>query len=477
MKKDFVMKKHANFAALVLLATTLGAFAGTAQAAGKKPVTEDGALAANASATSRPDCVDDRCVGDTAYVSHRDYYVKLVRIDSITADRRFLVKWADGSIGPQGGFAAGELVIAAGNSMGVRCKGQYCLGDTAIVNDRAYNVKMVKIVGLQGGFSPSYLVQWSDGSIGPSSGDTFSPSSLARIGQDYDYACSGGICVGDTARVNHRDYNVKTVTIAAVTSSGNFIVKWGDGSLGPQGGFAAGDLAMVSRRERTQEELDRDEVEKLSKEPGFDHSIYQAARAKGMNHRDAVEAAKGPYWVTAADTERFLGKLANHVYQFDANYLIGVQKLLPKDAQREKAAFFISAALLPYLRNFGYPGLRDKYVLPSVKNIEAQLQGQGLTAVSETESSISSRKYALQMLGVSLQTAMVQMDLSQKERAAEALRVIAASLATPMRVRDLGAFLNHAPELEKLLLELSLNPYLQGRVATDMGLLAHVRNS
>lgn len=471
--------KNTLLLSLALLALAPAAFAG-----GGKPVDPNAPEASAPPASISPGttndgtpCYEYRCVGDRVWVSRSDYYVKEVTIKSITPDSKFIVQWSDGSVGPQGGFAAENLALSQNNHKGIQCLGPYCLGEEAIINDREYHVKRVIVVGLLGSpENPRYIMQWlNDKSVGKSGG--FDPESLAKIRNGGKYACGRELCVGDKAYVNRSDYYVKPVTVAAITRDGRYIVSWADGSIGPVNGFAYSELSQITKRERSQDELDEEEVDRLAKDPNFDINVYKNSRAAGKTHPEAKDLALGPVWTNLSDTQSFVNKLSRYVYQFDASYLQQVSRLIPNDQNRERASLFVSMALLPYLKSFGYQGLRERYVTPSSKSIEAMLQARQLTSLEAVESTIFSRRIALQMLAASLQTSMVQMDASQKERATQFLRLIGDALATPMRVRDLGDFLRAADDLQRLFLELTQNPYLQGRAAADMGILSHVRNS
>ncbi|MCM2323703.1 MAG: hypothetical protein NDJ90_10625 [Oligoflexia bacterium] len=464
----------------LIAAALLVAIASPAHAMGpQKPASEQGAESTTPSVPPGPTqeeldakCKGNLCVGDRAYLHANYYKMEEVVLRSKQPDGRFMVASAEtGNL--IAAFDPKYLAVAAGNLQRISCLGDRCLGESVILVDSYHETQEARIVGIA---EPNpgdyfYTVMGKAGLLG-----FFTSGRLARIHDRGLFACSQDLCVGDTATLNAQHYDTQLVTIAGIMPGGNmFVVK---SSVGiPFGPFYKAHLGLVSRREPTQAERDTQEVRSLEKDPAFELSIYQAARAQGQSHRDAVEAAKGPYWYGAADTGRFLGKLSGYVYQFDAAYLQGLLKLIPSDANRERASLFIAGGLLPYLRDFGYAGLKEKFINPSVKNIQAKLGEHQITSIADTESSVFSRRLALQMLGVSLQTAMIQMDPGQKERASEALRVIAASLGGSLRVRDLGAFMSQIPALEKLLLELAQNPYLQSRAATDLGLLYHVRNS
>lgn len=465
------MKTYWQIAILIIgVLTSYSAFA-----TGGKPAEEPEEVSAADAAFEQANCIEKLCIGDEALVAHSDYYVSLVTIETITSDGRFLIRWANGNVGPTGGFHRDALALTAKSRFGKNaCNGELCIGSSAILAHRDYYVNDVTIVGLR--TDGNFMIKYANGNLGPASG--FGSDNLALVqALTGDYYCGSTHCVGDTVILNHRDYSISEVTIAGVLPSDRYIIRWDNGNLARAEGFYGSNLAAKRKRQRTQEELDREEVKTRASDPTFDMESYHSLRKSGLSHREAMDRASGPVWTSQANTKNFLSKLSGHVYQFDKLYLLEITKLLESGDNMERRQLFIGAAMLPYLKNFGYKAVKERYLTPSIQAIETQLASRGVKTLADIESTSLMRRLAVYLLAASLQTAMPQLNETQKVQATEILRVLADSATKGMRYRDMQALYAFIPTYRALLLELTHNLYLQARVAADMQLLDYLENS
>jgi hypothetical protein len=272
-------------------------------------------------------------------------------------------------------------------------------------------------------------------------------------------------------------------------SDGAYVMLYSNGALGSdgysyirvmkQGEAAKRHFAELERQRLEKERLGREAAELDAKvqEGIADRDTYIAMRQSGLSHGEALEKASGPMFVSLAETAKFLSKLSEFVYGFDRAYLTRLTGVLANENDKDRAALFIVNALVPYLRNSGYSSLKERFLLPSVTRIQALNTQRGLQDLHSMESSVITRRVAVQMLAASLSTSMPQLSESQKFRAQEILRGLSTVAAGSMRVREMELFFQSLPALEALILEIAQNLYLQNRAATDMLLVEYLKNS
>ena len=413
------------------------------------------------------DCIEMFCVGDTVIETYNNRWAIISGINQ--TNNLIFLSSAAGSTN-YGEWHIDHLSWTHPGSCVLN--GKLCINDAVI---ETYNNRWAKVAGFK-----------KDGSVvlSATSGSTlYGAWSHSHLAYTRSGECEGNFCIGDIVNESYNNRVAKIVGFP-LTEKNQVVISAESGST-LYGSWSYNYISLrqrseeVLRRKAQQEQLAREkaELDKLVSDGIADEETYRFARSSGSSHSDALDAASGPAWLGLASTEKFVRKLSRTVYNFDAQYLQKVAALLLKDKNAGRSQLFVSMALLPYLKDFGYSGTKEKYIQPSIKRMEAFLAEQQLGDFGSIESTIFSRRMALQMLAASLQTGMVQMDAGQKERANQFLRIIGDSLAGSMRIIDMRSFFDMIPEYQRLLLELSQNPYLRARSATDMGLLNHVRNS
>lgn len=413
-------------------------------------------------AQAAPDCYGEICAGDRVFDVDSNYKEGIVT--SINASGNALIQSTSGESWNE---AASYLAVSKPGL----CVGQYCMGDTVYDVDSDY--KKATIIGRKGN---SLLIDY--GWWGGKAMETVGYLGLAKAG-----LCVQDICVGD--QVLDRDTRPGDGVVLAIKANeagGYYVIQYSSGAVGAD---TKSYVTLIRRGEESarilaeRETLRRNEeqVGKLVAEGILDEGAYRKLRQSGLSHEQAVEQASGPIWVSFPGTGKFVSKLSQFVYRFDQLYLTEITKLVAPGINQEKRDLFLSTALLPYLRQSGYRGVKEKYLLPSVQRLEAALNQRGVKSLHDIESTALSRRLAVYMLAASLQTAFPQMNEWQKPRAQEILRVLGDSATKGMKVKDTIALFAILPDYRALLLELAQNLYLQSRVAVDVQLLDYIENN
>lgn len=235
--------------------------------------------------------------------------------------------------------------------------------------------------------------------------------------------------------------------------------------------------ARIAAEAKAKADAENNEISQLVRERIADVNVYNQARANGSDHKTALLLSSGPAWYALEQTPAFFTKLGEFVYRFDAAYMASLITILPADATREQSTKFVLAALLPYLKHFGYQSMKGRYIDTSVNRIEGMLKASGYGSIHQIESSMQTRKLCMQMLAASFQSARDVLNETQRERANTLLAAIGKTLAGSMRVREMEELFRNLPEIESLIKEMAQNPYLQGRSATDLLVLEYLKNS
>lgn len=425
------------------------------------------AFLALSSAALAGDCYKNMCVGD-----------RVIDIDSGFTDGIVVsLKDNQATIRSDSGQSWTEtypyLAVAknACASLGF-FKGELCVGETVYDIDSGFI--QGRVVGIKEKDGTASFVYESDG--GKRGMDTAAYLAIARDG-----LCADDLCVGDD--VHDKDsapYDATIVGIKTVNGT-SYVMQYSNGSYGVDSKnyinlVRRADEARRLRAEKAQTLAEQEELQRLVNDGIADEANYRALRAQGLSHKDSLDQASGPAWLGPDTTQKFVLKLSRFVYGFDRNYLNDVAKILNADASSPQKNVFVSAALLPMLRALGYNGLKQKYIDKSSDKIAAMLKAYNMSSIADIESSALTRRLALQLLAASLNSAMIQMNDSQKASAQEILRALGDTLATGLRYRDMGQILRLVPSYKQLLLELAQNPYLQARAATDMGLVNYLEN-
>lgn len=419
-------------------------------------------------------CVEDHCVGVPVITIDESYRTGTIEaVEGGKLSVRFR-----GDDGVRTGFTTDQLAIA---------KEGYCLEDACVGPEKYFNLerklRLSSIAGVYRSEGKVKLVlQFHSEDWKGSYGYGWSMSYLASARED---ACGGALCVGDRAYNIERQSRKATIKGVYKRDGAFFYVLRYDSIEGLStpaddpipyygGGWQEEHLSVF---ERGQAWHDREETKRLEKEGALDRAQYEALRRQGKNHREALLESSGPLWSSFERTENFLERLSGHLYQFDRNYLQQVKALLAPGANLERRQLFVTAAMLPYIRNLGYRSLRGPYLDRSAANMEQALREGYVQSLSDIEATALVRRMALHMLAASLQTALPQLTAAQKAAAAELLRILADLAAGKLRWRDMEPLFSALPRYRTLLLELSHNSYLQARVAVDMRLLDHLENN
>ena len=296
----------------------------------------------------------------------------------------------------------------------------------------------------------------------------FSKSQLGITSGCYD-----SICVGDKVIYGNVDYVVAAINEEG--SRGYYKLRYANNDSIHSSWFSKSQLALVTPNPaRVQAEKDENELKDLINKGIIDEVVYRSLRNAGATHVEAIDKASGPIFVSLERSGKFLQKLSEHVYSFDKAYVLKVKNIT---TDNNKNNLFVLNALLPYLKNSGYKSIKEKYLDSSVKRIEEISSEKRIFSLRDIESTSHARALAAQMLAASLSTSIPQMSAGQKSKTQNMLQILSTILAKNMRYQDMMLFFQHAGEMESLILELSQNPYLQSRSATDMLLLEYLKNS
>ncbi len=217
------------------------------------------------------------------------------------------------------------------------------------------------------------------------------------------------------------------------------------------------------------------QVEDLASKGAIDIAVYNSLRKQGYSHEQALAQSRGPAWTDLSEANTFLSHLSEHLYNFDKHYVSEIQKLM--NDSKPGTTSFLCLALMPYLENLGYDGLKTAYLNDSLARMKQQFKSANLNSVFDIESSRKTRVLTVKLLAISLQTGMPQMSGDQKNRADVLLRQLTDAAASGMNLRSTIEFLKLIPDFRMLELELAQNPYLRSRATADMQLLNYLENS
>lgn len=398
-------------------------------------------------------CHQNFCIDDDVIINGTAARIEAYNQGSGT----FAIRWESGGLSSSR-YAPSQMAQTRSGT----CHASLCVGNFVIVRGTPG-----RIVGIYPG--GDFAIRWSSGTL---SSTKYTADNIAntRIG-----LCHLNVCVGDEGAISGT-----RMTVVGLYPSGEFAIQWESGGYSSST-YEASDIAIRKTTAQAQAERQRaaewNEAQSMAQEGKLDLGIYGELRKNGAPHAEALDKAMGPVWISMAQTERFLNKLGNHVYQFDRLYLLEIAKLLAPGDHLERRRQFIGAAMLPFLRNFGYKAVKERYLNPSIQAIEKECASQGVKSLLDIESTALMRRLSVYMLAASLQTSMPQLNAAQKAEATEILRVLAESATKGMKYRDMQVLFALIPGYRSLLLELSQNLYLQARVAVDMQLLDYLENS
>jgi len=200
------------------------------------------------------------------------------------------------------------------------------------------------------------------------------------------------------------------------------------------------------------------------------------------------ELSFGPVFKKFQDTPEFLSKLSDHVYSFDRDYFLNLAQVL-KSFNLEGPALklgpsnipaapllniFSMNALYPFFQDFGYPELKQNYILKSLSRLENQnaslgLPSSGAKALSQLESTRQIRTLAFQMLALSFKSSMKLLSQEDQSKSADFVQELSSVIAEGASLNSTQKFLNNnGSKLRAHLAKLALNPYLRARTQTDL---------
>lgn len=415
------------------------------------------------------DSLDGFCVGERVYIDENDDGGKVLSVKIEAIDHKlqeFTTRHEDGRIFPR--LSSDQLWKTTAGLCGARA----CIGDRFINIARDY--RFVKIVGIRivKNEEEEYVLYYEDKS---ELGDRWTRDSLASTKSGE---CSKDICVGDRAYLGSK--NNRVMQVAGVLIDGNIVVFIEDlvKQLGVKAYFRANAESFVVF-ERAQEVQDRVAAETLAKSGVLDFELYKSLKKTGASQVEALQNASGPVFVEIKDTEKFLNKLAEHVYKFDGSYLQQIAALTgnDNDLNINMRNLFIMNALAPALRNYGYANIREKFLVPSLANLDTVNAQNHINGLQDFDATAMIRRLSLQILSISLLTAKPQYNDLQNVEAQKLLQIISSALATNLRHNDMNSFYNITAEFENFELSLVQNAYLKARATSDMAILEFLKNN
>lgn len=398
-----------------------------------------------------PDCGERICVGYTVF--DKDSGLKRAVVEEKLSSNQWRIRYEDGG-------TATEMSSYLYTDRPY-CSSVHCLGDIVIDVDTGF--RRARIIGTMGGADDSWLLEYMEGS----GRATELTSYLAKTTPGL---CRGNFCVGDL--VMDRDSGPAEATVIGIKQDGSYVLEYTT-----RGGRSTELESYLSLVRKSSVIIENNETNQLEQQGVIDRVVYEELRRRGKNHAEAVEEAMGPVWLSLGETDRFLQRLSQSVYAFDREYYLQLANLVrgPEQKLSHRNAF-VSTALLPNLRAFGYAQIRERWIKTSVLRITETLARQRVEKLADLESTATTRRLAVQMLGISLTTGMSQMNDSQRAAASVLVKSLSELAASPLRYREMESFFRWSGDLERLLMELSHNLYLQSRAATDMALLEFLRN-
>jgi len=442
---------------LITLALIGLLYSGHSHTFAPKPVEED-----------KPGCFKNFCLGDRVYIkTHKEF----ANVHVLNKEAKTITLQLEDSKAIAAGFLSDDLMYS---SFG------YC-GEHACVGEEVYDLEkeaFKRILGIERSFGAErYLLiyntrmWWSDP---PSFYHAI--REISALASTNENACYANICVGDKAyyKKNHN----KSIKILAISKQGDIVIQYIESDqIYSITGDASDFHVYFSAKEAKRIEKEKNEILEALKSGLFDIALYETLKKEGLAHSEALEKAMGPILTDLNGTSKFLVKLATHLYRFDSDYLLKINSLIGNDFNSEKKSLFILNALSPFLKNLGYSSIRENYGLPALNKTEEINKQFHLQHILNIEATTVMKNTALQMLAFSLVSSQSQMSGAQKEASTILLKILSDVLATKLQSNDMEIIRQSLPKFESLILELSQNPYLQSRAATDMLLLEYLKNS
>ena len=163
-------------------------------------------------------------IDERVYNVPRDAYAIIL---GIASNGTYVIRFDSGTLAGQTGSGWSDTDIASTYG----CQGRFCAGEPS------YNVPrdaFVTVIALQN--NGSFAVQFTSGSLAGQTGHGWTDSDLAKLS-----GCSGSFCVGSRAYNQTRQAQV---TIVGIQSTGQFVIRFNDGTLAGQTGhnWSASDL-------------------------------------------------------------------------------------------------------------------------------------------------------------------------------------------------------------------------------------------
>ncbi|NUM89732.1 MAG: hypothetical protein HUU37_11045, partial [Bdellovibrionales bacterium] len=414
-------------------------------------------------------CYGAICPGDTAFIDKSSWDPRKVSIDAFTADGKVVVTQENGNR-----YTLGRDDVAIGwpNRQGVNCKSGACVGQLAWVSRHNWDPREVVIVGIRQ-IGTSFVVYMKENLIYYRD---FDLNTLAVSERDGRTACDGNRCAGDTVTFHRHNWTPFDGTLLGLTNDGHgVILREKDQKLIRA---ELSDFTLKKKRTPSLEEQERMEADQAAQSEGFSREAYDQARRQGSDHHAAMELARGPVFTGFTSISGFLQKLSQHVYAFDRAYLEELASAVG-DAEKSRSPIdlrtYSGAMILPYIRHVNYPGLRERFLNPSVKAMEQHLAAQGVRSLLDMEAVRGARLLALRFMAASFRTSMSVANDAQKQESGRLLAVLGRALATRASLDDLREMHSEAARLEAHILDLAQNPYLTARSAADGALLQFLR--
>jgi hypothetical protein len=173
----------------------------------------------------------------------------------------------------------------------------------------------------------------------------------------------------------------------------------------------------------------------------------------------------GPVFEQFAQASEFLETLSEFVYEFDANFIRGVKRLMSLNG--DATSDFLMAAFRPYLAEFGYRHLKREYLEQAVFNLD-RLSTKMATFPSDVAAKKIRNSAAIQLLALSIQTASSVLTMKEKSQANR--------IVSDLGNAQMEGVISHrtVENVRAFYRSIAGNAYLTGRIMLGEGILGMI---
>lgn len=170
----------------------------------------------------------------------------------------------------------------------------------------------------------------------------------------------------------------------------------------------------------------------------------------------------------------FLKGLSEYVYSFDKLYLEAASKVIEDSEYQDLTAIFVLNALQPYFNALGYPELKRRYLDVALENLACLNNHIGVQNITSLKNIQIFQVVGVKLLTQSLTSSRTLLSEAQKGTAEELIRFYGDILAKGISEETLKLIAENSSNIESHLTDVSTNPFLRSRSATDLSVARYL---